>query len=85
MSKSLGIGESEAIALGLEIDADFVVLDDYIARWTAKKLGLKIKETLGIIKKLADEKLTKLMILKNFIKTTFNKFQSNEATAWKNP
>ncbi|MGB6167517.1 MAG: hypothetical protein WBF52_08015 [Geitlerinemataceae cyanobacterium] len=51
----LGKGESEAIALGLEIQTDYIILDDLAARREAMRLGLNVKETLAIVKKLRTE------------------------------
>lgn len=56
LNKNLGKGESEAIALAVELNSDFVILDDSTARKQAQSLGLKVKGTLGIIRKLAEDK-----------------------------
>jgi len=48
----LGTGESDAIALGLELQTDYIILDDFAARKEAIRLGL----TLAIIRKLLIEK-----------------------------
>ena len=53
----LGKGEASAIALALEIEADFIILDDNPARKTADELGLFVKGTLGILRKLIDNKV----------------------------
>lgn len=50
--RRLGKGESEAIVTAIEVTADMVVLDDRAARIEAMSLGLNVKGTLGIIKKL---------------------------------
>jgi predicted nucleic acid-binding protein len=42
-------GEKQAIQLGLSESADWVLLDDWLAREEAQRLGLKVKGTLGII------------------------------------
>ncbi len=42
-------GEAEAITLALEVDADLVLLDDREARLQAKRLGLPVTDTLGIL------------------------------------
>lgn len=55
LSDRLGKGESEAIALGLEIQTDYIILDDLAARREARRLGLNVKETLAIVKKLQAE------------------------------
>jgi len=55
LNKNLGKGEASIIALALERgDITYVILDDYTARKTAMRLGLKVKGTLGIIRKLYD-------------------------------
>ncbi|SKB13838.1 conserved hypothetical protein [Planktothrix sp. PCC 11201] len=52
INQSLGQGESEAISLATELQADYIILDDLAARKQAINLGLNVKGTLGIIKKL---------------------------------
>lgn len=56
LNKKLGKGESEAIALAVEINLDLAILDDSSARKQALNLGLNVKGTLGIIRKLAEDK-----------------------------
>lgn len=46
LNQRLGKGESEAIALGIELNADCVLLDDSTARREARRLGLNIRGTL---------------------------------------
>lgn len=59
LNMRLGKGESEAIALGIELQTDYIILDDFAARKEATRLGLNVKGTLAIIKKLqADGKIT---------------------------
>ena len=41
-------GEREAIALALELDSDFVVLDDLPARRVAQRLGLDVIGSAGL-------------------------------------
>ncbi|MEH2161040.1 MAG: DUF3368 domain-containing protein [Nostoc sp.] len=55
LNQRLGKGESEAIALGIELNADYVLLDDSTARREAKRLGLSIKGTLAVIKKISKD------------------------------
>ena len=55
LNKRLGKGESEAIALGIELKADYILLDDSTARREARRLGLTIKGTLAVIKKLSKD------------------------------
>ncbi|MGB7415816.1 MAG: hypothetical protein WA902_16540 [Thermosynechococcaceae cyanobacterium] len=52
LNQRLGRGESEAITLALELNADYVILDDFAARREATRLGLQVKGTRAIIKKL---------------------------------
>lgn len=49
LSASLGPGESEAIALAMEISADLIILDDRPARRLAQSLGLSVVGTVGIL------------------------------------
>ncbi len=51
----LGKGESDAIALGIELQTDYIILDDFAARKEAMRLGLNVKGTLAIIRKLLKE------------------------------
>lgn len=46
---SLHLGERAAIELAQQEEADWVLLDDQLAREQAQKLGLRVKGTLGII------------------------------------
>ncbi len=48
-SLHLGKGEKELIQLGLIESADYVLLDDALARDEAQKAGLRVKGTLGVI------------------------------------
>ncbi|MDJ0511173.1 MAG: DUF3368 domain-containing protein [Crocosphaera sp.] len=52
LNSRLGKGESEAISLGIEIQTDYIILDDFAARKEALRLGLNVKGTLAVIKKL---------------------------------
>ena len=42
LNQRLGKGESEAIALGMELKAEYILLDDSTTRREARRLGLKI-------------------------------------------
>jgi predicted nucleic acid-binding protein len=59
LNKRLGKGESSAIVTAIEnfSDSGIVILDDYVARKQALDLGLKVKGTLGIMKKLKSLKV----------------------------
>ena len=52
--RKLGKGESEAIVVAIEHLADIVILDDHVAREEATRIGLHVKGTLGIIRKLME-------------------------------
>jgi predicted nucleic acid-binding protein len=54
LGRRLGKGEAEAIALANEIGADLVILDDHAARLEAMRLGLSVKGTLGIVRRLME-------------------------------
>lgn len=54
LGRRLGKGEAEAIALSIETGADLVILDDHTARAEAMRLGLAVKGTLGIIRRLVE-------------------------------
>ena len=54
LSRRLGKGEAEAIALSIETGADLVILDDHAARVEAMRLGLAVKGTLGIVRRLME-------------------------------
>ena len=49
LQASLGPGESEAIGLALEMEAQLVILDDRPARRLAQALGLSVIGTLGVL------------------------------------
>ncbi len=66
LNQRLGRGESEAITLALELNADYVILDDFAARREASRLGLQVKGTLAIAKKLQQDGQTTLENLDEF-------------------
>lgn len=45
----LDLGESEAITLAVEQEADYLVIDEYLGRKKAKELKLKIIGVLGVL------------------------------------
>lgn len=49
LKQTLDKGEAEAIALALELQAEWTLLDEREGRKVAKSLGLKITGTLGIL------------------------------------
>jgi predicted nucleic acid-binding protein len=48
-TSSLGPGESEVLTLAVELNADGVIIDEKKGRREAKKLGLKVLGTLGLL------------------------------------
>jgi len=52
---TLGAGESEAIVIAQEQNADFIILDDWQARQTALRLSLPVIGTVAVLAK-AEEK-----------------------------
>lgn len=59
-SLKLGAGETEAIALALELHADALLLDDRKARQEAQKRGITVTGTLGILAESARRGLVDL-------------------------
>jgi hypothetical protein len=47
--ESLDLGESESIALAIELDADYLIIDEFEGRKIADKLGIKIVGLLGVL------------------------------------
>lgn len=49
LQEQLGRGEAEAIALGLQLTADLVLMDERIGRRTAQRLGLRVVGVIGVL------------------------------------
>ena len=49
LRSDLDLGESEAIVLTKELNADYILVDDPVARQKARRLGLQKVGTLGIL------------------------------------
>ena len=49
LQRTLDRGESEAIALAVEMEAELILLDEQEARQVAEELGLKLTGVLGIL------------------------------------
>lgn len=49
LAENLDPGESEAIALAIEIRADFLLIDENLGRATALRLGVRITGLLGLL------------------------------------
>lgn len=69
----IGEGEAETIILAEEINADLVIIDDYLAREIAKMRGLKITGTLGVLIKAKNKGLIKMVrpLVDKLIKKSF--------------
>lgn len=48
-ARSIGAGETEALALALEMDADLAILDERAGRNLAQSLGIHVTGALGIL------------------------------------
>ena len=59
LSSSLGKGEAETIVLPLELKTDAALLDDLKARKTARRLKIRVMETLAVLKAFLDLKLVR--------------------------
>lgn len=55
MAADLGAGEKEVLALGLQVPAAVVILDDRLGRLYAKALKLTVSGTLGILLRARSE------------------------------
>lgn len=70
--KPLGKGETEAIALALELKADFILIDERAGRQEARRAGLFILPTLTILERAAVRGLLDLPeTIDRLSKTTF--------------
>ena len=56
----LGPGEREAIALALETNANFLLIDEIDGRRTAVQNGVPVKGTLGMLEEAANRNLVDL-------------------------
>ena len=82
LNRRLGKGEAEAIALSIDTRADLVILDDHAARAEAMRLGLAVKGTLGIIRRLIENGAFKSDLGELFIKLKGMGFRIKEELFW---
>ena len=54
LSQTLDPGEAEAIALAIELSADYLLIDESLGRSVADKLGVKITGLLGVLLQAKD-------------------------------
>lgn len=71
LKQTLDQGEAEAIALAIELKADWTLLDEREGRKVAKSLGLKVTGILGIL--LRAKQLGQLESLQNVINELIHK------------
>jgi predicted nucleic acid-binding protein len=72
ISASLGAGETNAILLGLNIQADLVLMDERAGAEEARRLGLTVTGTLGILARCAELGWISLRpTLERLLKTNF--------------
>ncbi len=49
LNEYVDLGEASAIALAIEINSDYIIIDDLAARKYAEKLGLNVKGSMGLL------------------------------------
>jgi predicted nucleic acid-binding protein len=69
----LDVGEASAIALAMEDKESLIILDDLRARKYAKRLGIKITGTLGVINKAKETGIIEKIkpVIENLIEKDF--------------
>ena len=76
--EELDLGESEAIALAIEMKADYLIIDEYKGRAIADKKGVKIVGLLGVL--IAAKRIGHLQAVKPLIeKIQINGFRLNRS------
>ena len=83
LGRRLGKGEAEAIALSIETGADLVILDDHAARVEAMRLGLSVKGTLGIVRRLMEKRAFESDLEELFINLKAMGFRIKAELFWK--
>lgn len=72
VSDALGAGEREAIALAQVVHADLLLIDDSDGRFEARRRGLRVTGTLGVLRVAAEWKLVDVnAVVRNLRATNF--------------
>lgn len=77
MELGLGLGESAAIALAIEMQAEGLVIDDRAGTNAAKRLGLRVAGTLAVLAVAAEREVISLPMAFRSLRTT--SFRAPEA------
>lgn len=78
MLNDLDSGEAEAIALAIELKADYLLMDEIKGRQIAENFGIKVTGILGVLIKAKEEGL--IAEVKPYLQKLVN-----EAGFWLNP
>jgi predicted nucleic acid-binding protein len=82
LERRLGKGEAEAIVVSIETEADLVILDDHAARVEAMRLGLAVKGTLGIVRRLMENGVFESNLEELFVNLKAMGFRIREELFW---
>ena len=82
LKRRLGKGEAETIVVSIETGADLVILDDHAARVEATRLGLAVKGTLGIVRRLMENGVFEHDLEELFIKLNAMGFRIRSELFW---
>jgi predicted nucleic acid-binding protein len=82
LQRRLGKGEAETIVVSIETGADLVILDDHAARVEATRLGLAVKGTLGIVRRLMENGVFEHDLEELFIKLNAMGFRIRSELFW---
>jgi predicted nucleic acid-binding protein len=82
LKRRLGKGEAETMVVSIETGADLVILDDHAARVEATRLGLAVKGTLGIVRRLMENGVFEHDLEELFIKLNAMGFRIRSELFW---